>query len=159
MEKNNNARINDFLKACEKKGHPILSINACDTQRTLRQRRKSALNALGEAYVHFKGFHVWLTLPLSGSKAFRLPDTLAKDFAILTGQPSKDKIEVESEIIKGCTLLGASYKGGGKFVTPCGVAYHIPLDKPVKAQEVRDAVICDLAWHIDKKPRIFLTRI
>ncbi len=78
---------------------------------------------------------------------------------ILNRQTPKDHIEVESEIIAGCRLLGAKYLGKGKIKTACGGTFQLPLNMHVTAQEVRDAVLCQLVLKIGIKPKIRLTLI
>jgi hypothetical protein len=170
--KNNNAIISDIIQALEGDQLVLLAIDGqlCKfaTARTKRQDAKRAFAANGHVVLSFGhlrwagDFHITLRdIPGEGIVVIRnnLPGEASETvFGILDRQSPKDKIEVESEILAGCRLLGARYHGEGKFTTPCGVTFHVPLDKPVKAQEVRDAVICDLSWNIKKKPQIFLTR-
>lgn len=171
--KNNNAIISDIIQALEGDQLVLRAIDGklCKfaTARTKRQDAKRVFAETGHVALTFghlrwagdfklalQNFNFAGITVVGNSLTGEGCRTVA---SILTRQPPKDKIEAESETIKGCRLLGAKYLGEGKFVTPCGVTFHITLDKPVTAKQVRDAVICTLAWEIKNKPQIGLTQL
>jgi hypothetical protein len=171
--KNNNAIISDIIQALVGDQLVLKAIDGklCKfaTHRTKRQDAKRIFAETGHVALTFAHFRqagdFELTLRnISGEGIVVIRNSLpgegaATVFRILDGQSPKDKIEAESEIIKGCRLLGAKYTGEGKIKTACGSSFHIPLDKPVTADQVRDAIICTLAWEIKNKPQIGLTSL
>jgi hypothetical protein len=171
--KNNNAIISDIIQALEGDQLVLRAIDGklCKfaTARTKRQDAKRVFAETGHVTLSF-AHHLWAgkfelvlqNFTFSGITVVRstLPgEGAATVFRVLDRQTPKDKIEAESEIIKGCRLLGAKYLGEGKIRTACGSSFHIPFDKPVTAEQVRDAVICTLSWEIKKKPQIGLTSL
>lgn len=171
--KNNNAIISDIIQALEGDQLVLRVIDGklCKfaTARTKRQDAKKAFAETGQVtlifgHLRWAGDYGLVLRNASGEGIVAINSTLTGEgtatvHRILNRQPSRADIETESEIIAGCRLLGAKYDGDGHFTTACGRQFHIPLDKPVKAQEVRDAVICQLSWTIKKKPQISLTEI
>jgi len=167
--KNNNAIISDIIQALEGDQLVLRAIDGklCKfaTARTKRQDAKRVFAETGHVTLSFAhhlragDFNLFLRNTSDGIMIVNstlTPDGIATVHFILNTQSPKAKIEAESEIIKGCRLLGAKYIGEGKLKTACGSSFHIPTDKPVTAEQVRDAVICTLAWEIKKKPQIGL---
>jgi hypothetical protein len=170
--KNNNAIISDIIQALEGDQLVLRAIDGklCKfaTARTKRQDAKKVFAETGRVtltFVHRRDLRSGALTLLSkdgGIVVYRnsLTGEGCQTVAgILTRQSPKDKIEAESEIIKGCRLLGAKYLGEGKIKTACGSSFHITLDKPVTAQQVRDAVICTLAWKTKILFKIGLTSL
>lgn len=171
--KNNNAIISDLIQALEGDQLTLRAIdgNLCKfaTARTKRQDAKrifaeTARVTLTFAHARWAGDYKLILRNITGEGIVVIDITLPGEAAatvsrILAGQSPKARIETESEIISGCRLLGAKYLGEGKLKTACGLTFQIPLTVPVTAQEVRDAVICDLALKIGIKNKINLTQI
>jgi len=171
--KNNNAIISDIIQALE---DDQLTLKAIDGKlckfATARTKRQDAKKVFGETarvtltfdHARWEGNYVLFLRNITDEGIVVVSSTLTPDGTatvhhILNAQTPKSRIEIESEIIAGCRLLGANYLGDGKFITPCRNAFQIPLTMLVTAQQVRDAVICELALKIGIKPKVHLTRI